>query len=549
MVTLHAYILRELLKTFALAVIALAGLFTMAGGLVTVIRYEGITAANLVVVVPLLLPIVVTLTMPVAALFAAAMVYGRLAADNELLACRAAGVNVHRLFLAAMLLAVFVTAFALFSGNFIIPDFLLRLERFARNNLRDIAFAQLHGKGNLRLRDEFFLSAERVENVAHSELERKGFPTGPGMGYMLITAPTFLQLNKSGEVVRFTTAEAGLCRFDTRQQEVNLTIALRNANDYEVDQSQGTFKADVTVSVEPRRRTPLKPSLVDLGKLLTWRARPWEADTVRPEVQAFAQRFAYDRFYAHACQRINAGQALELSDEDGGRYALTAGRCVWGDNGLRLEEPRVVAHDPRLERPILYRAAQGELRAEPAGDRPGRLQLALQQTPAQPVLVQHPRAADYQRPREHGTQRLGDLLIPDAIVAAAAYTPDLLTDLAQPLPMSERLTAARRDLAGKCAQMRRDAAAIIHFRLGYPASALVTVLMGAVLGVIYRGAQPLAAFGLACIPFGVVTVLVIMGRSLAEKSATELLGVSIIWGGLAAMAAADGLFVWLGVRR
>jgi len=50
--------------------------------------------------------------MPIAALFATTMVYGRLAADNELQACRAAGINIHCLFLSTVLLSVFVAALA-----------------------------------------------------------------------------------------------------------------------------------------------------------------------------------------------------------------------------------------------------------------------------------------------------------------------------------------------------------------------------------------------------------------------------------------------------
>ena len=47
MITLHAYVLRELLKTFGLAILALTALFTMGGGLYNVVRSPGVTAASL----------------------------------------------------------------------------------------------------------------------------------------------------------------------------------------------------------------------------------------------------------------------------------------------------------------------------------------------------------------------------------------------------------------------------------------------------------------------------------------------------------------------
>src|SRR5512134_685521 len=147
MVTLHSYILRELLITFGLTLAALTALFTMGGGLFNVVRYEGVSAGDVVGFVPLMVPIVVTLTMPVAALFAATMVYGRLAADNELVACRAAGINIHRLFLAVVLLSVFVAAFTLLSGSFLIPGFAQQIEGFARRNLRDLVAQKLQHEG------------------------------------------------------------------------------------------------------------------------------------------------------------------------------------------------------------------------------------------------------------------------------------------------------------------------------------------------------------------------------------------------------------------
>ena len=102
----NGYILRELLKTFALTLLTLTAVFTMGGGMYNIVKFEGVTAADLLFALPLLIPVVVTITMPVAALFAATMAYGRFAADNEFLACRAAGINIHRLFLSALLLSV-----------------------------------------------------------------------------------------------------------------------------------------------------------------------------------------------------------------------------------------------------------------------------------------------------------------------------------------------------------------------------------------------------------------------------------------------------------
>jgi len=199
MVTLHTYVLRELLKTFGLALAALTVLFTMGGGLYNIVRYEGVSAGDVFGFVPILIPIVVTLTMPMAALFATAMVYGRLAADNELLACRAAGINIHRLLLAAVLLSVFVAAFSLLFGSFIIPSFMQRIDSFTRSNIRDLVAQQLQQKGFVHRgregEDRYTFTAEKVDYVSDAALRAKYFEVADGLHYLLVTNPTFLQLN------------------------------------------------------------------------------------------------------------------------------------------------------------------------------------------------------------------------------------------------------------------------------------------------------------------------------------------------------------------
>ena len=49
----------------------------------------------------------------------------------------------------------------------------------------------------------------------------------------------------------------------------------------------------------------------------------------------------------------------------------------------------------------------------------------------------------------------------------------------------------------------------------------------------------MTAFGISFVPGLMMTVLIIMGRQLAENTNTSTVGIAIIWGGLAAMALVD----------
>src|SRR5690349_12544578 len=105
--TLQFYVSRELIKTFLLAAVGLTLVFSLCGGVLNMIQAEVLTVIQVAQIFGFIVPLSLTLTLPVAALFACAMVYGRLAADNEFDACRASGVNIFRLLIPAMGLSVF----------------------------------------------------------------------------------------------------------------------------------------------------------------------------------------------------------------------------------------------------------------------------------------------------------------------------------------------------------------------------------------------------------------------------------------------------------
>jgi lipopolysaccharide export system permease protein len=89
---LHWMIFWELLKVFILALVALTGLFLLAG-LVQEAAQRGLSPGQIVSILPLLIPSTLPYTVPATTLFATCVVYGRLSADNEVTAMRAAGLN------------------------------------------------------------------------------------------------------------------------------------------------------------------------------------------------------------------------------------------------------------------------------------------------------------------------------------------------------------------------------------------------------------------------------------------------------------------------
>ena len=90
---LQRMIFGQLLRVFLLSLFALTGLFVMAG-LIAEASQRGLAPSQIFAVLPLLMPSTLPYTLPATALFASCVVYGRLAADNEVLAVKAAGAPV-----------------------------------------------------------------------------------------------------------------------------------------------------------------------------------------------------------------------------------------------------------------------------------------------------------------------------------------------------------------------------------------------------------------------------------------------------------------------
>lgn len=562
MFTLHAYVLRELLKTLGLTVIALTALFTMGGGLYNVVRPEGFSSSDVLHFLPLLLPAVATLTLPMAALFAGTMVYGRLAADNELNACRAAGINVHRLFLPIILLSTCVALFSLLFGNFVVPGLVTRIFNVGTRNLHQMVAQHLRQEGYYHWRpgrgrsaglmpatgaDEYTITAERVQDVAEQALQDKGFETGPGLQYLLLTNPTFLQADHDGKLVRFTVARHGLCAFDTREDVLKFTITVHEGRDFQVGKHSGFVGLQEFAFTVPFPSL-VRLSLADLRSLVHWREAPWEVPSkLSRDMLGFRAALTQQSFYADCAARLARGQPVRLETERGRTFAVQGGATERSARGLTILDARVEIQRPDEPIPTVYRAPRVELRARPLPSGYVPVEIRLLRSAQQDVVELDPRTGE---PLRRPTLSLdGASLSDEFLQTLARYTPAAILDPTVPLPAEDVLGDQRIGLQKGAHEMRLRVGATIHFRLALCASALATALMGAALGALFRGARALAAFALAMIPFFSVGFLMVLGRQLTEEPGTSVLGPFVTWGGLALVLVADLIILRVGVQR
>lgn len=200
---LFRMILWELMKVFLMALFAITGILLVAG-IVAEATQQGLGPRQILAAIPLLIPSTLPYTIPATTLLAVCVVYGRLAADNEILAIRSAGVNLYKVVLPALCLGVAMTVLTLVLYFRIIPQ--------THHMLRSLVF-----------RD--------AEELIYTILRRQGVLQHHSMPYAMyvksvqgrkLINPIFKHLNEQGRVDLVSYAKEADLRVDLARRLIYL---------------------------------------------------------------------------------------------------------------------------------------------------------------------------------------------------------------------------------------------------------------------------------------------------------------------------------------
>lgn len=147
--TLNRTIFSELVRVFLLALGGLTGLFLLAG-VVQQASQLGLGPAQIAAIIPLFVPSTLPYTIPATTLFAACVVYGRLAHDNEVVALKAAGVHLSTILKPALLLGLLTTGVTGGLYYAVIPQTQLRLQEEALRDPEEVVYNTLRRDRCLR---------------------------------------------------------------------------------------------------------------------------------------------------------------------------------------------------------------------------------------------------------------------------------------------------------------------------------------------------------------------------------------------------------------
>jgi len=231
--TLHRHIFRELLKVFVPAAVALTLILSL-GSILRPVQEYGVGPRQVVHLMGYFLPIALTFVLPMAALFAAALVYGRLASDNELDACRASGICLLTLVYPGVALAIMVAIANLILSFHVVPTFVHRAERSFKADAKQILFRNIQRKGFYKLPPEgrYVIYAEQA-NLQKDTLSG------------VVAAEV-----KDNKIKKVTTAESTKINFNPHERFNEVQITAYNTYQIGTEDEEGFSAERLTLTME-----------------------------------------------------------------------------------------------------------------------------------------------------------------------------------------------------------------------------------------------------------------------------------------------------------
>lgn len=517
--TIHRYVFRELFRAFLLAATALTLILSL-GSILRPVQEYGIGPGQVIHLLGYFMPITLTFVLPLAALFACALIYGRFAGDNELDACRASGISLLTLVYPGLTLAIMITIANLILSFYVTPAFIRRAEKAVKADARQILFRNIQQRGYYKIPPD-----ERYRIYAdYADTEND------------VLAGVIVAERKGAGIARLITAESARVKFEMHDRLNEVEIIAHNTYQMGSANESGFSSEWLSIATE-------------FGSLINDDVKFKKIDEMK-KIRLDPMRFVpVERLARQAYAQLNTELlAQDIADaktkDPNGFYKLysneklievsASNSHVSGERNIGLYGEVTVSEYLAGSSKIInkFKCSDATLLIE--GD-----EIA-------PTITIELINASWTQPDglEGLTRRhiIRGLVMPKSVSGRFNDTDILKTVSVQntdPL-LRNKPSGEMRDL-----QERLDSkihATIVridtevHSRLVFGLGCIPMILIGIGLGIIQRGGHLLSAFGSSCIPAVVMVIFIMMGRNVAyNDSSIAQAGIPLMWAGLAVL--------------
>ncbi len=537
--TLHRYIFRDLFRVFVLAAVALTLILSL-GSIILPVQDYGLGPRHALHLMGYFLPITMTFVLPIAALFAGALVYGRFASDNELDACKASGISLLTLIYPGLALAIVVAITNLILSFHVTPVFVHMAEKSIKADAKQILFRNIRRRGYYKLpQDQRYLI---YADNADSQHER-----------LLGVVVTELKNNR---IAKVSTVDSAKITFNPHGRFSEVRITAHNPYHISAEDEMWFSSEWVSFAVElgsllrddvkfkkihEMKMIQADPMLFDpIAKLVNRTYMQFSADLLAQDITnkiAIANSFyslhsgdKYIEFKAKSC-RVKDEKQIELSED----VIVMESNVVIEAGKVRKLPFRTL----KCAKALLY--IEGEDQGgsidsnKPDFNRPLVLTIAMElYSPAWQQI-------DGQQGLVIGRLRIPGLIPPANVDVRERFRTEYVFGAVQKAlnssifenGPSQQLKNLQLDL-NRCVQkILAEIAAELHSRLVFGIGCVPMILIGIGLGIIKRGGHLLSAFAVSCVPAVVLVVCIMCGKNVTENLGSQgVSGIVLIWTGL-----------------
>jgi len=205
---LQKYILGELIRVFVLVVSVLTILLVFLGAF-TKASEDGLGPGEILQILPYLVPSLLPFTIPATMLLTVTLVYGRIAADHEVTAAKAAGISAFSLLMPSFVMGIVLSMTSLLLTDQVIPWAMTSIDNRVAQMLENIFLDILRTH-------HIFMRRDPALTISVQDVE----------GRKLIQ-PTFHYTPRGGQTIHIFADEATL-HFDMAKRVVRVTLVNLN---------------------------------------------------------------------------------------------------------------------------------------------------------------------------------------------------------------------------------------------------------------------------------------------------------------------------------
>ena len=487
------------------------------GSILRPVQEYGVGPRQVIHLMGYFLPITLTFVLPMAALFAGALVYGRLTSDNELDACRASGISLLTLVYPGLALAITVAIVNLLLSFHVMPAFVHLAEKSLKANAKQILFRNIQRERYYKLPPDgrYLIYADQTS------------PQNDALSGVVVVEI------KNIEIKKIITAESAKVSFKLHERFDEVKIIAYRANQMGAEDEGGAEWLSLTTEFGSLLGDDIKFKKIDEMKRI-------QADLI----QFYPiEKLARDTYAQLTAELLAQDIKTKIADGTNSSYNLlgdpnsvkfTAGQCIAREEEVELLGDVVVKeYDTDSKRPLrTLRCARASLHIE--GDK---------LTPTLTMDIYNARVQDSEELRMRHIVR--GLIPPMAVETIAnefktekngslSLKVEKLASGLTGIQTSPQLEKLRYVLQRKIRKTLVQIKAEIHSRLVFGIGCVSMIMIGIGLGIIKKGGHLLGAFGASCVPAAVLIVCIMSGKQLTENLGSQnVSGIALMWGGLA----------------